>query len=55
MPETSAKPSITLQDVAGLAGLALIGAGAWWVYPPAAMIIIGACLLTWGTLASRVR
>ncbi len=32
------------RDIVGLAGLVLIGVGAWWVFPPAGLIIPGAIL-----------
>lgn len=34
------------RDIVGLAGLALVGAGAWWVFPPAGLIIPGAILVS---------
>lgn len=34
-----------IKDLAFLLGLGLIGAGCWWVYPPAALIVVGALLL----------
>jgi len=34
-----------LHDILALLGLLLIGAGVWWVYPPAALILVGAILL----------
>lgn len=32
-------------DLSGLAGLASLSVGLWWVYPPAALIVSGAILL----------
>ena len=34
-----------LDHIQGLIGLALVGIGAWFVYPPAAVLLIGAILL----------
>ena len=40
-----------VRDASALAGVALIGAGLWWMYPPAALIVVGAMVLLaalWG-------
>ena len=28
-----------------LAGLALVAIGLWWVYPPAALVAVGGCMM----------
>jgi hypothetical protein len=43
----------TLIDVVGLAGLAAVAEGMRQIYPPAALIVIGAGLLIWAVMASR--
>jgi len=45
---TGARPP--LHDVLVVAGLVLLGAGLWWVYPPAALITIGALLIAGGVV-----
>lgn len=35
---------VVIRDTAGLIGLVLIGTGLWLVYPPAALITVGALL-----------
>lgn len=37
-----------LHDTLTLAGAALLCAGIWWVYPPAALILAGAALVAVG-------
>jgi hypothetical protein len=37
-----------LNDIFVLAGLGILGWGVWWVYPPAAVILLGAGLVWWG-------
>lgn len=49
--ERSAKDLVV--NVTGLAGLSMVGAGLWWVYPPAALIVVGGLLLAgsvWGAI-----
>lgn len=41
------------RDVSGIAGVALITAGAYLVYRPAGLIVLGAALLAFAILASR--
>lgn len=36
---------MTRQDLAGALGLLLFAGGVWWVYPPAALILVGLLLL----------
>lgn len=38
-------------------GIGLVGAGCWWAYPPAALIVVGSLLLAGGVSAHfrRVR
>lgn len=40
-------------DVLALIGTGLIGVGAWWIYPPAALMIVGAILLTLSIFGAR--
>lgn len=39
--------------LAGLLGFALLVAGVWMVYPPAAFIVAGVGLLVWAKLADQ--
>lgn len=32
-------------QIVALAALALVGLGCWWIYPPAALIVVGVLLL----------
>lgn len=34
-----------VRDVMAFGGLALVGTGLWWIYPPAALILLGVALL----------
>ncbi|MCC7196481.1 MAG: hypothetical protein IT356_13080 [Gemmatimonadaceae bacterium] len=34
-----------LWDVGALSGLAAVGVGLWWIYPPACLIVCGAAVL----------
>jgi len=43
-----------LWDAGALSGLGAVGAGLWWVYPPACLIAVGGVLLVfcvWGARA----
>ena len=45
-----------LLDAMAVAGLGLVGAGIWQIYPPAAEVVVGLVLLAggiWGTLLRR--
>ena len=42
-----------LIDLAGIAGFASLGYGAWCIYEPAGFIVAGAMLLTGAILLSR--
>lgn len=38
-------------DVLAVVGIALLGVGLWWVYPPVALIVVGSLLVKlaiWG-------
>jgi hypothetical protein len=35
-------------DWLAIAGVLLVGGGVWWIYPPAALIVIGLILLGTG-------
>lgn len=37
-----------LHDILALIGVALLGAGVWWIYPPAALILVGALMIVVG-------
>lgn len=39
-----------LHDTLTLVGAALVAAGVWWIYPPAALILLGAVLVGIGVL-----
>lgn len=44
-------PSKYGREALAVGGLALFAAGLWWVYPPAALIVVGFLVLaaaTWG-------
>lgn len=53
MTAALAKLQPLLVDAVGLAGLTLVGVGAWQIYPPAALITIGVLLMIWAALAAR--
>jgi hypothetical protein len=36
---------VNARDAVGFAGLALTAAGAWWVFPPAGLIVPGLILM----------
>ena len=40
-------------DAMAAAGLALMGGGLWWVYPPAALIVCGLALLALGVAGAK--
>ena len=40
-----------MKDLLALAGLALLAAGLWWIYPPAALVVVGLVLLAVGVVA----
>ena len=42
-----------LDDVLVIVGTALVGVGVWLIYPPAALIVVGAVLLAIGLYAAR--
>jgi hypothetical protein len=42
-----------LYDLFALAGLALIAVGLWLIYPPAALIVTGAAILTLGIWGAK--
>lgn len=45
-----------IRDGAALVGLALVFAGCWWIYPPAALILAGGLILAgavWGHHAAE--
>lgn len=44
---------VDVNDFIASLGLGMIGAGLWMIYPPAALIIIGAVLFIIGLLRSR--
>lgn len=50
MRERGVKTS--LADGFCLVGLGLVGAGVWMIYPPAALIVVGAALFILGLIGS---
>ena len=42
-----------LDDILVLGGLLSVGAGLWFIYPPAAGVVLGAALVALGVLRSR--
>lgn len=38
-----------LHDVLTVCGLIMVGVGLWWIYPPVALIVVGAILFWAGT------
>ncbi len=42
-----------LNDAMAFGGLLLLGAGLWFIYPPAAAVVVGAALFAIGVLGSR--
>ncbi len=40
---------VDARDVLTISGILLTFAGLWWVYPPAALIVVGAVLFWAGT------
>lgn len=42
-----------LDDVLVVVGTALVGVGVWLIYPPAALIVVGAVMLAIGLYAAR--
>ncbi len=36
--------NVDARDVLVVAGLGMVGAGLWWMYPPAALVVIGGIL-----------
>lgn len=34
-----------MRDLAALTGLALVGTGLWWYFPPVALVVLGGLLL----------
>lgn len=42
-----------LDDVLVIVGTALVGVGVWLIYPPAALIVVGAVMLAIGLYAAR--
>ena len=40
---------LDINDILTLVGMVMIFAGLWWVYPPAALVVIGAVLFLAGT------
>ena len=43
-------PVVLIRDAAILAGAGCIIGGCWWVYTPIGVILLGACLATFGIL-----
>lgn len=41
-------------DIIALGGLALLATGLWWVYPPLALIVVGAGALVFGLWGAKV-
>ena len=42
-----------LNDAMAFGGLLLLGAGLWFIYPPASAVVVGAALFAIGVLRSR--
>ena len=42
-----------LLDAAGFAGVGSIGAGCWQIYPPSALIVVGAALVILAVMGAR--
>lgn len=42
-----------LDDVLVIVGTALVGVGVWLIYPPAALIVVGAVMLAIGLYVAR--
>lgn len=41
---------VDLHDIVALLGLISLAAGVWWIYPPAALILVGVILLVVGVV-----
>ena len=44
------KLPVIIRDLSILSGVACIIGGCWWVYAPIGVILLGACLATFGIL-----
>jgi hypothetical protein len=44
---------LSLGDVAAIAGVALLVAGLWLAWPPAALVVLGLALITYGVGAAK--
>lgn len=51
----AARPRIDASDVLVFCGLLLLGAGLWWLSPPAALIVVGVVLLIVGLVGAWLR
>ncbi|WP_373047188.1 hypothetical protein [Vulgatibacter sp.] len=38
-------PAFDLHDLVALLGLILFAGGLWWIYPPLALVVVGALLM----------
>jgi hypothetical protein len=43
-----------LWDLAAAAGVLLVAAGLWWIYPPLALIVVGLLLATFGVWGAKI-
>lgn len=54
MSDVEARPSrIDPLDLVALVGLVLLSGGIWWIYKPAALIVVGVVLLFYAFFIAR--
>ena len=47
--------TLDIDDILTVAGIGMIGAGIWFIYWPASLIVMGLLCFTLGVLGSRMR
>ena len=47
--------NVDLYDILVLAGLVSLAVGLWWIWPPLALVVVGALLLIGGVVGAKVR
>jgi len=55
MMEGDGRAAVGAPDVMALAGLGLLGAGLWMVWPPLALMVVGGLLLALGLVGAWMR
>lgn len=45
----------TKSDTVAVAGLLILAAGSWWIYPPAGLLVLGLGVLLLGIITDRHR